>query len=308
MPPPRTPTKRRLSLARFAVPQTPVTSKKPRTAATPPTHAPYEAASPLTPDVTPKGAHGGAPTTPTSRRFEETPVLLHTSPRAPASTSVRLKLQALGTTLEPQGGEGSWQEPSKACAFPPTGLGIEEDPKQDFPAPSTPKAQTISHDPRHIWDLAIAPGAPSLASGSDSEGEKIANPFAAPLKLPPRRRSRHGVSNPFRTTPSLKPPRTRTRRQVDYASELELYNGTTGRYTVQELDERQRRIEPKRLQFLPMVERQDRGEALPPSEVRKEGDLKEAIRGKRYLLQNLNGFMIDVQPRNSLGFEMYKDE
>jgi hypothetical protein len=308
MPPPRTPTKRRLSLARFAVPQTPVTSKKPRTAATPPAHAPYEAASPLTPDVTPKGAHNGAPTTPTSGRFEESPVSLRTSPRAPSSVSTRLKLEALGTTLEPRRGEGCRQEPSKAQASTPTGLGIEEDPKRDVPAPSTPRAQTISQDPRHIWDLAIAPGAPPLASGSDSEGEKIGNPFATPLKLPPRRRSRHGVSNPFHTAPSLKPPRTRARRQVDYASQLELYNGTTGRYTVQELDERQKRIEPKRLQFLPMVERQDGGEPLPPSEVRAEGELKEAIRGKRYLLQNLNGFMIDVQPRNSLGFEMYKDE
>lgn len=304
---PKTPQKRRLS-GQFSAPYTPVTSKKknndndtinnikPNEYDT--TRAAYE--DPLTPDRT--------PTTNTKKRAAASSIL--STDGATSSRSARLKLEALSKECMQPAHTYSQNYNDETPVKPktPTGLGIRE-PEIDVDLslhvakdPNTPTGNVISREDNEVWKFVH----PHDFSGSDEDSDEELQPISKQTLPNPFIESntirRPKLINPFQSNQ----PRTNLNpRKTDYSSKLELYNSRTGTYTVQDLTAREKQIKPKILDFSKVAN-------TPPQQPSGKGEAEENENGdkleKKYLMKNLNGFMLDIKPKNSLGFEIFKDD
>lgn len=293
---PKTPQKRRLSQSHFPTLYTPVTSKKSKSTSEDfhPSLPINEPGSPLTPDRTPK--------TDTKRSTRH---ILPNDYGASSSRSTRLKLEALSKELgDPAHNSDDYYGETLLKLKTPTGLGIREPGintdlslhvTQD---PNTPKGKIIGKNDNEVWKF-VHPE--NFSSDDESEGElqhiskqTLPNPFIESTKLPSPK-----LVNPFQSRqPRKQNPRT------DYSSKLELYNSRTGKYTVQDLTAREKQIKPKILDFSKIGSTT----AQPTGKGEVDENTEDDKLEKKYLMKNLNGFMMDIKPKNSLGFEIFKDD
>ncbi|CAK7909635.1 hypothetical protein CAAN1_24S00364 [[Candida] anglica] len=293
---PQTPPKSIHTRSNFPAFNTPVTDRKVR-------HVPYPEASsastggglitePVTPEITPRKRRGSRVSkdlirTPPSTAKRDHHNIHHSNSflMAPLPSTIgsgrkaRLRLESLAQSL--------LEDQPRSTGF---GLGIKSpDLKPDLnlhvanehtevhsevPVPTTPTNKIIQpmentrifHEDDEVNEIEIS---------------KIRNEINPFIQKSPQ------LVNPFQTT--NRPTR------VDYSKNMEVYNSRTGKYTVSDLSESERKIKPKKLDF---------SAAQEVEEVPDEED----YRGKKFVMKNLNGFMVDMQPKNSLGFEIFKDE
>lgn len=108
------------------------------------------------------------------------------------------------------------------------------------------------------------------------------------------------LSNPFGITVSPKKP-------VDYSTHNEFYNSRTKESVVRELTEREKLFKPKKLDFSVAQPVKVNNNIQNFHNGHSPKLLDEKI-GKKFMLKNLNEFMVDAKPKNSLGFEIFEDE
>lgn len=325
---PRTPPKRRLSQGQFPTLYTPVTAKKVRiqqegmpsgsSQSQTQTQTQTHAEPPLTPTFTPhkSQASRGATAPVTPNQYSSSPSRTpRRSPRS-AATNARLKLEALSKSLNAPEKQVISIEPPK-----PTGLGIRE-PQVDANLSLHIKQQhsivplSSASTPFLGPPTERTPGTPRGKIIEESDVSRFAklchpqhNQFDSSEELLDDEVTSKALINPFvepkkRTTPLINPfQSSKQPTRTDYSSKLELFNSRTGKYTVLDLSEKEKRIKPKKLDF----------GAATNNKVNDKRDTKEDESlddkmGKKYLMKNLKGFMIDIQPKNSLGFEIFNDD
>lgn len=124
----------------------------------------------------------------------------------------------------------------------------------------------------------------------------------------PSKTNKEQIANPFGSAPFNLNTKTNipTGPVVDYSTHAEYVNNKTGERIVRELTEDEKRIKPKKLSFEPVTKENDQfTEPHQPSIV--DSGNQDTNVGNKFLLNNLNRFMVDSKPNNSLGFEIFKD-
>ncbi|CAG87628.2 DEHA2E01958p [Debaryomyces hansenii CBS767] len=122
--------------------------------------------------------------------------------------------------------------------------------------------------------------------------------------------NRQQIHNPFGSAPFNLNTKTNihTSPAVDYSTHAEYYNNKTGERIIRELTEDEKRIKPKKLNFRSTPGDNDQiiNEARQSS-IDDSGNQEKSV-GDKFLLNNLNRFMVDSKPKSSLGFEIFKDD
>lgn len=124
----------------------------------------------------------------------------------------------------------------------------------------------------------------------------------------PSKTNKEQIHNPFGSAPFNLNTKTNipTTPVVDYSTHAEYFNNKTGERIVRELTEDEKRIKPKKLSFEPVTEASDQSDELHQPSIEDSGNQDTSV-GNKFLLNNLNRFMVDSKPKNSLGFEIFKD-
>lgn len=132
----------------------------------------------------------------------------------------------------------------------------------------------------------------------------IRNPFSSsksPKRCSPTIRNPF-VSAPFNLNTKVNIP---SNPQVDYSSYAEYYNSKTDEKFIRGLSEEERRIKPKKLDFTSTME--ERNTSSSQQETLLDSKNNESLAANKFLLNNLQRFMVDPKPKNSLGFEIFND-
>lgn len=112
------------------------------------------------------------------------------------------------------------------------------------------------------------------------------------------------VSAPFNLNTKTNIP---TSSVIDYATHAEYFNNKTGERIIRELTEEEKKIKPKKLDFITTMEDNDQNEndAYQPT-IDDSGTHGKSV-GDKFLLNNLNRFMVDSEPKSGLSFKIFED-
>lgn len=116
------------------------------------------------------------------------------------------------------------------------------------------------------------------------------------------------INNPFITTPldtgtKINIPKSPA---IDYSTHAEYYNNKTGERIIRELTKEERRIKPKKLDLT--VTDNEKKSHLPTRLTSDDSGNHSKNAGEKFLLNNLNSFMVDSKPKRGLNFDIFKDK
>lgn len=174
----------------------------------------------------------------------------------------------------------------------------------------TPKGKIIGESLVNAWyGKSLNNDFSSDEELSDYENMMLKNDILENNANRPSKTNRQQIHNPFGPAPFNLNTKTNipTSSAVDYSTHAEYYNNKTGERITRELTEDEKRIKPKKLNFRSTTGDNDHiiNEPRQPS-IDDSGNQETSV-GDKFLLNNLNRFMVDSKPKNSLGFEIFKD-
>lgn len=117
------------------------------------------------------------------------------------------------------------------------------------------------------------------------------------------------INNPFITTPldtgtKINIPKSPV---IDYSTHAEYYNNKTGERIIRELTKEERRIKPKKLDLTVTTDNEKKTH-LPTRLTSDDSGNHSKNAGEKFLLNNLNSFMVDSKPKRGLNFDIFKDK
>ena len=175
---------------------------------------------------------------------------------------------------------------------------------------ATPKGKIIDESLVNAWHgKSLNNNFSSDDELSDYENMKLKNDIIENNTNRPAKNNRQQIHNPFGSAPFNLNTKTNipTSPVVDYSTHAEYYNNKTGERIIRELTEDEQRIKPKKLNFRSTTGDNDQviNDPCQPS-IDNSGNQETSV-SEKFLLNNLNRFMVDSKPKNSLGFEIFKD-
>lgn len=188
-------------------------------------------------------------------------------------------------------------------------------------SPQTPRKNIITDEMAAQWHLQDGkddPGVSDEESSVSTSSLAISNPFVrgdSPEFGGKRGSAISGsflaVSNPFisKQDPFLANPFGITippTKPVDYSTHNEFHNSRTKETIIRELTDHEKLFKPKKLDFSAAQPVKVNNNIQNFQNAHSPKLLDEKI-GKKFMLKNLNEFMVDGKPKNSLGFEIFKD-
>lgn len=174
---------------------------------------------------------------------------------------------------------------------------------------STPKGKLIDEHLANAWHgKSFNNDFLSDDELSDHENMMLKNGILESNSNRPVKNRRQQIRNSFGSAPFNLNTKTNifTSPAIDYSTHAEYYNNKTGERIVRELTEDEKRIKPKKLNFISTTEDNDQiiNEPQPP---KNDATSQETSVGDKFVLNNLNRFMVDSKSKNSLDFEIFKD-
>lgn len=175
---------------------------------------------------------------------------------------------------------------------------------------ATPKGKIINESLVNAWHgKSLNNDFSSDDELSDYENMMLKNDILENNANRPAKTNRQQIHNPFGSAPFNLNTKTNipTGPVVDYSTHAEYYNNKTGERIIRELTEEEKQIKPKKLNFRSATGDNDQIINGPRQPSIDDSGNQETSVGNKFLLNNLNRFMVDSKPKNNLGFEIFKD-